>query len=100
MLDIVANYNRIQFQERITVQTQANGEKPHFGFDLGPLNTNLGRQFFVKTLGLSVTGHHGQISTCIISEKTNDKILRKFSDDGQTRRGTDRRTGGLTDERE
>ena len=56
MLDIVANYDRIQFQGRIMVQTQANGEKPHFGFDLGPLNPNLGRQFFVKTLALSVTG--------------------------------------------
>ena len=100
MLDIVANYDRIQFQGRIMVQTQANGEKPHFGFDLGPLNPNLGRQFFVKTLALSVTGYHGQVSTCIISKKTNDTILRKFSDDGQTHRGTDRRKGRLTDERE
>ena len=100
MLDIVANYHRIQFQERIMVHSQANGEKPHFGFDLGPLNPNLGRQFFVKTLALSVTGYHGQVSTCIISEKTNDTILRKFNDDGQTHRGTDRRTGRLRDERD
>ena len=34
-----------------------------------------------------VSPHHGQLSSCIISEKTADPILRKFSDvwtDGQT----------------
>ena len=36
---------------------------------------------------MSVTRYHGQLSSCTISEKTNDPILRKLSDgrtDGQT----------------
>ena len=44
--------------------------------------------FFFKKLALSVTRYHGQLSSCTISENTNDPILRKISDgrtDGQTR---------------
>ena len=59
------------------IRTQENGGKPHFGLGLSRLESNLGRQFFF----------HGQLSSSTISEKTNDKILRKFSD-------------GRTDERE
>ena len=40
--------------------------------------------FFFKNLALSATIYHGQLS-CRISEKTNDPILRKFSD-GRTDR--------------
>ena len=43
----------------------------------------------------SVTRYHGQLSSCTISEKTNDPILRKLSD-GRTE--TDRLTDGQTDE--
>ena len=46
--------------------------------------------FFSKNLALSVTRYHSQLSLCTISEKTNDPILRKFSD-GRIDRGTDRR---------
>ena len=35
MLDIVENYHRIQFQEKLMIQTQEKGEEPHFGHDLG-----------------------------------------------------------------
>ena len=28
------------------IQTQENGEKPHFLLDLGPLGSNLDQQFF------------------------------------------------------
>ena len=28
------------------IRTQENGEKPHFGLDLGRLESNLGRHFF------------------------------------------------------
>ena len=45
-----------------------------------------------KNLTLSVTRYHGQLSSCTISEKTNDPIFRKFSDgrtDGQTDKQTD-----------
>ena len=43
--------------------------------------------FFFKNLALSVTSYHGQLSSCTLSEKTNDLILRKLSGgrtDGQT----------------
>ena len=39
--------------------------------------------FFFKNLASSVSRYHGQLSSCTISEKTNDPILRKISD-GQT----------------
>ena len=53
---------------------------------LGLILANLGSQFF-KNLALLVTRCHGQLSSCAISEKTNDPIWRKLSDgwtDGQT----------------
>ena len=34
--------------------------------------------FFFKNLALSVTRYHGQLSSCSISEKTNDPILKKI----------------------
>ena len=43
--------------------------------------------FFIKHFVASVTRYHGELSSCKISEKTNDLILRKFSEgrtDGQT----------------
>ena len=51
--------------------------------------------FFLKNLTSSITRYHGQLSSCTISEKTNDSILRKFSDwrkDGRTDGQTDRQT--------
>ena len=36
--------------------------------------------FCKKNLASSVTRYHGQLSSCTIPEKTNDPILRKFSD--------------------
>ena len=56
----------------------------------GPiLAINSGCQFFFTNLASSVTRYHGQISSCIISEKTNNPILRKLS-----RGRTDGRTDG------
>ena len=49
---------------------------------------------------LSVTRYHGQLSSCTISEKTNDPILRKLSDrqmDRRTDRWTDRQMDGPMD---
>ena len=48
---------------------------------------------FFKNLATSATRCHGQLSSCTISEKNNDPILRKLSD-GRT----DRRTDGQRDE--
>ena len=45
----------------------------------------------------SVTRYCGELSSCTISEKTNDPIFRKLSDEqmqGQTDREADRRTDG------
>ena len=71
MLDIVASYHFMQFHGKLMIQTQENGEKPHFG----------------PNLGLQILLDHDQLSSCTISEKTNGPILRKFSDgrtDGRT----------------
>ena len=55
---------------------------------LAPLAQIWAPNFFLKNLAPSVTRYHGQLSTCTISEKTNNPILRKLSDgrpDGRTR---------------
>ena len=56
----------------------------------GPILVHLTRirtaNFFFKHPAPSVTRCHGQLSSCSISEKTNDSTLRKLSDgqmDGQ-----------------
>ena len=60
MLNIITSYHRMQLQEKLMIQTQENGKKPHSGPDLGPLGPNLGRQiFFFKNLAVSVTRYHG-----------------------------------------
>ena len=48
-------------------------------------------KMFFTNLTPSVTICDGQLSSCAISEKTNDPILRKISD-GWTDRWTDRQT--------
>ena len=37
MLEIVASYHCMQFQQKLIIQTQENGGKRHFEPDLGPL---------------------------------------------------------------
>ena len=71
----------------------------HFGPDFKPIGPKFNREsFFPKiwlrqSLDIMVSYHHGQLSSCTISEKTDDPILRKLSDVG-----TDRQTEGQTDE--
>ena len=43
--------------------------------------------FFFKNLAPSVTKYHGHLSSCTISEKSNDPILRKLRE-GRTDRPT------------
>ena len=63
------------------VQTQENGKKNHFGPDLGLLEPNSSHWFFFfSNMASSVTRYYGQISSCTISEKTNDSIFGKFSE--------------------
>ena len=57
---------------------------------LAPLAQIQATNFFFKNLALPVTRYHGQLSSCTISEETNDPILRKVSD-GWTDRRIDRR---------
>ena len=84
----------MQFQGKPLNQTRENVKKPSFRPDFGQLGPNSGYQtffFFFKNLASSVTRYHGQLSSCTISEKTNDPILRKLSD-VRTDGWTDRRT--------
>ena len=46
MLEIVASYHCMQFEEKPMIQTQENDKKPHFGPNLGQLVPNLDRYFF------------------------------------------------------
>ena len=81
MLDIVASYHCTQFQRTLMKQTRENNKKPSFEANFGPLGLISGRQnFFFKNLAPSVTRYHGRLSSCTMSEKTNDSILRKLSD--------------------
>ena len=56
------------------IQAQENGEKPHFGLDLGPLNPNWGCQFFFIK---QVVRHCSKLSTYALYRKTSDPNLRK-----------------------
>lgn len=72
----------MQFKKnKLKIQNQENNKKnPHLepDFDLGP-KLKL-PSFLFKNLDLSVNIYHGQLSPCIISEKSNDLNFRKFSD--------------------
>ena len=57
----------------------------------GSFGPNSGTGFFFKNLVWSVTGYRGQLSSCILSKKNNDPILKKLSD-GQTDGWTDGHT--------
>ena len=66
------------------IQTKENDEEPHFMPDL-----IWSANSFFKILSSSVTRYRSQLSSCTISEKNNDPVLRKVSDK-QTDRQTDR----------
>ena len=85
MLDIVGSYHCMQFQGKPIIQTQEDGEKLYFG----PVGRKFGAAiFFVFFLFFVffqkfgfVSRDHGRLSSCTISEKTNDLILKKLSDE-------------------
>ena len=71
------------------IQTQDNGEKPHFGTDLGWLGGSWKIFFFQKSGFVSrQIFNHGQLSSSTTSEKTNNPVLS----DGQMDRQMDRQT--------
>ena len=66
---------------------------------IDPLGANSGCLFFKKNMASSVTRFHGQLSSCTISGKTYDPILRNFSNawaDKRMDRQTDQKTVRLT----
>ena len=70
------------------IQTQENGEKPHFGPDLGLLVPNSGRQFFSKfwlrqSLDIIVNYHHVQYQKKLMIQSSGNLVT-----DGQTNRQT------------
>ena len=82
------------FKENLSSKLNKMRKETRFEPDLDLLALNLGCLFFLKNLAPSVTRYHGQLSSCTISsmvqyqKKTNDPVLRKFSDP-QTDRQTD-----------
>ena len=82
MLHIVARLSLNAISKKTNKLNLRNGKKPSFEPNFGLFAPNSGRQlfFFFKNLTSSVTRYNGQLSSCTISEKTNDPILRKLSD--------------------
>ena len=97
MLEIVASYHYMQFQEKLMDQTRENGKKLVLGLIL-PIWPKFRVPFFPQkiwlchSLDVRVSYHHVQYQ-----EKNNDPILRKRSDKGQTDRQTDQQAGEQTD---
>ena len=70
-------------------------QKTQFWVQFRPIQPKFGLPFFFfffffKILAQSVTRYNGQLSSCTISEKTNNPILRKLVKDGWTDGQTDR----------
>ena len=96
LLDVIhcCKLSLYAMKRKTNKQTWKNGKKSSFGPDFGLFGPNSSYQFFFfKNLAFSVTRYHSQLSSCTISEKSNDPIERKLSD-GQT----DKQTDGETDE--
>ena len=95
MLNIVINYafSRKTFKLK-KIEKKKIKKKTYFAPDLGPLGPNLGHYFFFQNQALSVTRYYGQLSSCKLSEKTNDSILFGKISDGQTHGLMDRQTDG------
>ena len=88
MLEIVASCNCMQFQEKTSNPNSRKWQKKLiFGLIQAHWTEIRDAKTFFKNLASSVTRYHGQVSSCKISGKTNDPILRKFR---YTERRTDR----------
>ena len=68
MLYNVASYHCMQFQEK------------RFFSNFAHLAEIRAAIFFPKNLAFSDTWYHDQLSSCTISEKTNDPVLKTLSD--------------------
>ena len=72
MLDIVASYHCMKFQEKVMNQTCENDKKPSFGPKFGL------QKFYSWILTLLDVIHSYKLSLCAISRKTNEPSLRKL----------------------
>ena len=77
-LGTVLSDHHVQFSGKLINQTSENREKLNFGPDFDSLGPNM----------LPPPKYHGQLSSCTMSEKANDPILKRLSD-GQTDEKTD-----------
>ena len=64
----------MQFQEKRINQTQENDKKTSFWTWFRSIGHKFGLSiiFFIKHFVASVTRYHGELSSCKISEKTNN----------------------------
>ena len=90
LLDVRHCYKLLLYAISRKTYDQNSKKNGHFGPDLSPLGPNSDCHFLKKNLTSSVTRYHGQLSSCKILEKTNDSILRKFSDRWMDQQQTDR----------
>ena len=100
MLDIIASYHRMQFQGKLKIQSQENGEKPHFGSNLGPSGPNSGHILFFFfffeiwppwSLDIMVSYHHVQYQEKLMIQSWENLVI-----DERMNRWTD---GGTDDQR-
>ena len=77
-LGTVLSDHHVQFSGKLINQTSENREKLNFGPDFDSLGPNMP----------PLPKYHGQLSSCTMSEKANDPILKRLSD-GQTDEKTD-----------
>ena len=89
MLDIVASYHCMQCQGKLRKQNSENDKKPSFRPDFCPFLPNSDCHSFSQKSGFVITRYNGQLSSCTLSEKTNDPMLRKLSDGQTDRQQTD-----------
>ena len=63
----------MQFQRKLRIQTQENGEKPHYGPNLGPLVTNSDRENFGSKIWLR---HSLDITVSIIMHNQKKLMIQ------------------------
>ena len=79
MLDIVANYYYIPFQEKLKNQNWENGKKTNFGADFGSFDSNLvPKSFFMGFTSTWYCYKLYKLSLNTISRKTKEPNLSKW----------------------
>ena len=90
MLDIVASYHGIQCQRELMIQTQENGEKPHFGPDFWAQWSEIRTDKFFKkiwlrqSLDIMVNYHHAKYQDKLKIQSW-ENLVKDGQTDGRTR---------------